>query len=164
MRLFDIKLNEKIVRLVCYSNNDLAIIISLNYIKEYRYKYYIDVVNELIERIKSESVDSIEMIFFSHWLLIYELVRKEIVQSSVFPCVERNRFFKKLLENKVDFYTPDVVPSITQPNRKTKNDYNEIVSLLKKLVETKGKGLDDAEVIDAIDKIVYENSEKWTYK
>lgn len=164
MTLFDIKLNEKIVRLVCSSNNDLAIIISLNYIKEYRYKYYTDVVNELIERIKSESVDSIEMIFFSHWLLIYELVRKEIVQSSVFPCVESNRFFKKLLENKVDFYTPDVVPSITQPNRKTKNDYNEIVSLLKKLVETKGKGLNDAEVIDAIDKIVYENSEKWTYK
>ena len=168
MTLFDLKLNEEIVRLVCSSNNDLAIIILLTYIKDCGYKYYADIVNKLTERIKDESVDPTTsnraMIFFAHWLLIYELVRKEIVQPSVFPCVEGNKFFKKLLERKVDFYDPTVVPSITLSTSKTNNDYNEIVSLLKKLVDAQRDGLNKTEVIDSIDKIVQGKSEKWTYK
>ena len=168
MTLFDLKLNEEIVRLVCSSNNDLAIIISLTYIKESGYKYYTDVVNKLTERIKDESVDPTTanraMIFFSHWLLIYELVRKEIVSPSVFPCVESNKFFKKLLECKVDFYDLTVVPSVTQSTKKTNNDYNEIVSLLKKLVEAQKEGSNKTEIIDSIDKIVQGKSEKWIYK
>lgn len=133
MTLFGFKLNETIVRIVCSSDNDLAIVISLTYLKESGYKYYDDVVEQLVERVKEESSDPTsanrEMIFFSHWLLIYELVRKEIVQCSDFPCVKSNNFFKKLLEYHVDFYDTTVVPVITQTSKKASHDYDEIVEL-----------------------------------
>ena len=116
MTLFGFPLNKEIICRVCNSNNDLAIIISLVYTKENGYKYYNNVVNQLVERIKDESSDPTSSnrseIFFSHWLLIYELVRKEIVTSETFPCVERIKFFKKLLENKVDFYDTSIIPNI----------------------------------------------------
>ena len=166
--LFGLKLNEEIVRLVCASNNDLAIIISLTYIKENGYKYYTDVVNTLIERIKEESTDPTTanraMIFFSHWLPIYELVRKDIVQISDFPCVEENKFFKKMLDNNIDFYDTSVVPVITQSSKKENHDYNEIVSLLKKLLDAQKDVSAKTEVLDSIDKIVQGKSEKWIYK
>lgn len=168
MTLFGLKLNEEIVRFVCDSNNDLAIIILLTYIKGSGYKYYTDVVNKLTERIKDESADPTTanraMIFFSHWLLIYELVRKEIVQTSDFPCVEDNKFFKKLLEYKVDFYDPAVAPIITKSSKKTNYDYDEIVTLLKKLIDTQRDGSNKADVIDSIDRIVQGKNEKWTYE
>lgn len=166
--LFGLKLNEEIVRLVCTSNNDLGIIISLTYIKGNGYKYYTDVVNKLTKRIKEESADPTtsnrSMIFFSHWLLIYELVRKGIVQISDFPCVDDNKFFKKMLENNIDFYDPSVVPVITQSSKKANHDYNEIVILLKKLLDAQKDASARAEVIESIDKIVQGKSEKWTYE
>ena len=166
--LFGLKLNEEIIRYVCDSNNDLAIIISLTYIKGSGYKYYNDVVNKLTERIKDESADptaaSREMIFFSHWLLIYELVRKDIVPISAFPCIERNKFFKKLLEHNVDFYDPSIVPTITRSAQKTNHDYDEIVTLLKELVATQDGDSKKTTLIESIDKIVRGKSEKWIYE
>lgn len=168
MTLFGLSLNEEMIRLICSSTNDLAIIISLTYIKESRYKYYTNVVNKLTERIKDESTDPTTskraMIFFSHWLLIYELVRKEIVQPSDFPCVENNKFFKKLLEYKVDFYDPAVIPLVTQSTQKTNRDYDEIVSLLRKLVDAQKTDLNKNDIIVSIDEIVQRKSEKWIYK
>ena len=168
MTLFGLKLNEKVIRYVCDSNNDLAIIISLSYIKGSGYKYYDDVVNKLTERIEDESADptaaSREMIFFSHWLLIYELVRKEIVPTSAFPCVESNKFFKKLLERNVDFYDPSIIPIITPSTPKTNHDYNEIVTLLKELVATQDGDSRKNTLIESIEKIVRGKSEKWTYE
>ena len=167
MTLFELPLNEEIVRFVCDSNNDLAIIIVLTYIKGNGYKYYTDVVNKLTARIKDESADPTtsnrEMVFFSHWLLIYELVRKEIVRSSEFPCVESNKFFKKLLQYKVDFYDTTVTPAV-ELTKKANHDYNEIVMLLKKLIDAQKDGSNKDEITDSIDKIVQGKSEKWTYK
>lgn len=166
--LFGFKLNEEIIRCICASNNDLAIIISLSYIKGSGYKYYDDVVNKLIDRIKDESADPTasnrERIFFSHWLLIYELVRKEIVPTSTFPCVESNKFFEKLIEHNVDFYDSSIVPAITQSVQKTNHDYNEIVTLLKELVTTQDGDSKKTTLIESIDKIVRGNSEKWSYE
>ena len=104
------------------------------------------------------------MIFFSHWLLIYELVQKDIVQISDFPCVEENKFFKKMLDNNIDFYDTSVVPVITQSSKKENHDYNEIVNLLKKLLDAQKDVSAKAEVLDSIDKIVQGKSEKWIYK
>ena len=167
MTLFELPLNEEIVRFVCDSNNDLAIIIALTYIKGNGYKYYTDVVNKLTARIKDESADPTtsnrEMVFFSHWLLIYELVRKEIVRSSEFPCVESNKFFKKLLQYKVDFYDTTVTPAV-ELTKQANHDYNEIVMLLKKLIDAQKDGSNKDEIMDSIDKIVQGKSEKWTYK
>ena len=167
MTLFELPLNEEIVRFVCDSNNDLAIIIALTYIKGNGYKYYTDVVNKLTARIKDESVDPTtsnrEMVFFSHWLLIYEFVRKEIVRSSEFPCVESNKFFKKLLQYKVDFYDTTVTPAV-ELTKQANHDYNEIVMLLKKLIDAQKDGSNKDEITDSIDKIVQGKSEKWTYK
>ena len=167
MTLFELPLNEEIVRFVCDSNNDLAIIIALTYIKGNGYKYYTDVVNKLTARIKDESADPTtsnrEMVFFSHWLLIYELVRKEIVRSSEFPCVESNKFFKKLLQYKVDFYDTTVTPDV-ELTKQANHDYNEIVMLLKKLIDAQKDGSNKDEITDSIDKIVQGKSEKWTYK
>lgn len=166
--LFELKLNEEIIRYICDSNNDLAIIISLSYIKGNGYKYYDEVVNKLIDRIKDESVDPTasnrDMIFFSHWLLIYELVRKEIVPTSTFPCVESNKFFKKLLEHNVDFYDSSIMPTTTQSAQKAEHDYNEIVALLKELIAAQDGDSKKIALIESIDKIVLGKSEKWSYE
>ena len=168
MTLFELPLNEEIVRFVCDSNNDLAIIVALTYIKGNGYKYYTDVVDKLTKRIKDESADPTtanrEMVFFSHWLLIYELVRKEIVQASDFPCVESNKFFKKMLEYKVDFYDTTIVPVVVPSSKQANHDYDEIVMLLKKLIDAQKDASNKDEVIESIDKIVQGKSEKWTYK
>ena len=167
MTLFDFPLKEDIIRCVCTSNNDLAIIISLTYVKENKYKYYADVVNKLVDRIKDESTDSTDssrdMVFFSHWLLIYELVRKEIVGIENFTCLENNKFFKKLLERKVDFYDPSIVPDIIKSS-KSSHDRDELIVLLKKFLSSPNDGSNKAELFDTIDKIVHEKNEKWTYQ
>lgn len=168
MTLFGLKLNEKIIRYVCDSNNDLAIIISLCYTKEGGYKYYKDVVDKLIVRINDESHEttamSREIIFSSHWLLIYELIRKGIVPSSTFSCVKGNRFFKKLLDYDVDFYDLSIVPATMQPTQKTKQDYNEIKPLLKELVAVQEDDSKKRVLIESIDKIMQEKSGKWSYE
>lgn len=167
MTLFDFPLKEDIIRCVCTSNNDLAIIISLTYVKENKYKYYADVVNKLVDRIKDESTDSTDssrdMVFFSHWLLIYELVRKEIVGIENFTCLENNKFFKKLLERKVDFYDPSIVPDIIKSS-KSSHYRDELIVLLKKFLSSPNDGSNKAELFDTIDKIVHEKNEKWTYQ
>lgn len=168
MTLFEFQLNEDIIRAVCTSNNDLAIIIALTYTKESGYKYYTDVLNKLVDRIKDESTDPTalnrEMIFFSHWLLIYELVRKEIVSISDFSCVEDNKFFKKLLEHHVDFYDTSIVPAITQSTEETTHDYDELLTLIKELVSLDDDDLIHNILIESIDKIVQGKSEKWIYE
>ena len=175
LTLFGFPLNEEIVRLVCNSNNDLAIIIALLYIKDKGYKYYYVVVKELCDRVKIESTDPTdsnrEMICFSHWLLIYELVKYNIFSIADFSCVETNRFFKKLLEKNVDFYDQTIVPDTERPLAKTKKSNltsstsSELVSLLKSL--TTEKSIDESttnKIIDSIDEIIYGNDEKWTYE
>ncbi len=166
MTLFGFSLNEEIIRCICSSNNDLAIIISLTYSKPNEYKYYKDVVNTLIERIKIESVDSTDqnrnMIFSSHWLLIYELVRKNIVLVDQFPCVNENPFFKKLLEKEIDFYDHTITPNVIESTSPRKHSYNEIITLLKKLVIQNNES-NKNELIDSIEKAIQEENEKWTY-
>ena len=168
MTLFGLPLNEEIIRIICKSNNDLAIIVSLTCIKDKGYKYFTDVVNELIERIKYESTDPTtsnrEMICFSHWLLIYELVRKEIVGTDVFTCIESNKFFKKLLECEVDFYDSSITPDTIVHTSKTDYDRDEVIELLKKLIDTKSDDPNKTTLINSIDQIVQGKSKKWIYE
>ena len=116
--------------------------------------------------------DTSEMIFCSHWLLIYELVRKGIVEKSVFECVQSNSFFKKLLEIGVEFYDPSIsIETINSSGsshsskRRSGDIANEIISLLQLLANQ--TSIDDSaklEIADSIERIIIENSEKWIYK
>lgn len=175
MTLFGFKLNQSLIRKICDSNNDLAIIVALTCIKENGYRYYNDVVRKLVDRIKIESndlSDTSDMIFCSHWLLIYELVRKGIVEKSVFECVQNNSFFKKLLKIGVDFYDPSIsIETINSSDsshgskRRSGDIANEIISLLQLLANQ--NSIDDSaklEIADSIERIIIENSEKWVYK
>ncbi len=175
MTLFEFPINEEIVRKVCASNNDLAIIITLIYIKEKAYKYYFDVVAELCERIKIKSTDPTElnreMICFSHWLLIYEMVKNDIFSIMDFPCVNSNRFFKTLLEKNVDFYDPSVAPALEQATGKSQkgNQENIVSDELFRLIElltSEQNNIDKSTknaIIESIDQIICGKTENWTY-
>lgn len=168
MTLFGFPIKEELVRSICASNNDLAIIIVLTYIKEKEYKYYREIVNTLVDRITSESSDSTDpnktIIFFSHWLLVYELVQKEIVVPDVFPCVESNRFFKQMLENKIDFYDPSISPQIIESSTETNLEHGDIIKILKELVDPQKDEKTKNDLFDSIERIVRGNSGKWMYE
>ena len=170
MTLFGFPINKEIVTCVCNSNNDLAIIISLTHIKDKGYKYYNRVVSELVERIKEESAapigDNRSEIFFSHWLLIYELVKKHIVTLSDFPCVNDIKFYRELIRFGVDFYDESIVPDSTYVASKNQSDDSmryEIITLLRELVNETSDSNKTA-LTNAIDRIIRGNNAKWTYE
>ena len=168
MTLFAFPIREDIIRCICESNNDFAIVIALSHVKEKNYKYYQEVTNQLVERIKDESSTPTDSnraeIFFSHWFLIYELVRKEIVSIDIFPCVKDVKFFKKLLELKVDFFDSSVVPSTKEVASQAKKDHDEIVALLQGLIISENNNPKKTELIDSIANFVQGKSEKWIYE
>lgn len=168
MTLFGFPIKEELVKSICGSKNDLAIIIVLTYIKEKEYKYYSEIVNALVERIKNENIDVTDsnrtILFFSHWLLIYELVQKEIVVPDVFPCIKDNRFFKQMLENKIDFYDTSITPEIMESSPQTNHEHDDIIKILKELIDPPKDEKTKNDLFDSIERIVRGNSEKWIYE
>lgn len=113
--LFKFKITSSLLKKICESNNDLAIIMSLNYLRDENPKFYRYELQKLQERIVQD-VDAIsdrspeEKILTSHWILIYELVVKKIVvDGELVNYLEANQFFKKMLELGVDFYQPNAI-------------------------------------------------------
>ncbi len=112
---FEFAITSTLFKKICESTNDLAIIMSLNYLQNEEAKFYQKELQKLQQRI-IQDVDTItdratdEKILTSHWLLIYEMVAKKIViDGKLVDYVEANQFFKKMNELKVDFYKPVVL-------------------------------------------------------
>lgn len=112
--IFKFNLTAPLLKMICESNNDLAIIMSLNYLHDTATdkKFYHKELKKLEHKI-IQDVDLIgdcsadAKILTSHWLLIYELVAKKIiVDGQLVKYIESNHFFKKMLELGIDFYQP----------------------------------------------------------
>ena len=115
--LFRISITSRLLNKICESNNDLAIIMVLNYLHDTASdaKFYQKALKQLENKIIQDvnligSCPDDEKILTSHWLLIYELVAKKIIDSGIFiDYIKSNQFFKKMLELGVDFYHPNIM-------------------------------------------------------
>jgi hypothetical protein len=89
------------------SDNDFAIIIALDIWKNHnksvpRTKHEARLINESIEALM-HSLNG-EKLSGARWLLLYELHIHKFVPDDLLPPVEKNDFFKKMLELQISFY------------------------------------------------------------
>lgn len=172
MKLFDFNLNQELFESLCKSNNDLAIIIAVVHMKKCNYKYYNKVINELVERITNESIDSSGKnradIYFPHWLLIYELTKKNIVSNTTFQSVRTNPFFKKMYDLNVDFFDCNIEPNVNEkvkPKEKmSETDKHNLSVLLEMILPEKKSNTEKIkEIVERINSIVFDSNENWVY-
>lgn len=132
VKVFDIQISQEFAVKVLRSNNDLAKIILFDILdknglseKPKIQKEYQSLLDALREDDLDDEGNSGNLPWSSHWLLAYELERKDrfSVISESLDIMSKNPFFMKLLRKDIKFYDSDYVYSDTQfekTNKKTK--------------------------------------------
>ena len=92
---------------IIFCDNDFAIIIALDIWKNHnksvpRTKHEARLINESIKALM-HSLNG-EKLSGARWLLLYELHIHKFVPDDLLPPVEKNDFFKKMLELQISFY------------------------------------------------------------
>ncbi len=103
----DLTISADIMINIMRSDNDFAIIIALDIWKNHnksvsRTKYEARRINESIKSLM-HSLNG-EKLSGARWLLLYELHIHKFVSDDLLPPVEKNDFFKKMLELQISFY------------------------------------------------------------
>lgn len=146
--IFSIPISQKYVIDLLKSSNDVAIIITLDYIhknglkdKQQIQAQICQLYNDLAAQDVDDKGNTNSLLWTSHWLLCYEAERNHWLSADgrVFDYARKNQFFKELLNKQVKFYDSSFV--YDEPENKTtnfeyatRNDLNHVYKKLKKLI------------------------------
>lgn len=147
-KIFNIPLSQHYLVVLLKSSNDIAVIITLDYIHQNGFESKSQIkpqIKQLYQELAAQDVDDKgtpnSLLWTSHWLLCYEADRNHWLngEGRVFDFARKNQFFKVLIDKNVKFYDPDY--TYTDPKSKTNNyayatrkDLNHIYKKLKKLI------------------------------
>lgn len=162
MVCFDIQITSKLLQEIITSNNDFAIIQVLAYLKKDNKPFYQTGVLELEKIIIQDATNEItnldnndEYILTSRWLLIYEIVVKNITSNeTIVNYVKNNQFFNKLLLLKVDFYNPETMVFHKKEQRKKE-------SIRKMLSSITGNSVSEKQIEEMVE--IIEKNSGWMY-
>ena len=140
MVLFNYPITSRVMSTLAKTNNDLAILIALESLKDSKPKYYSEALQTITNRIVSDLgpiADSSEAMLKTHWFLIYELVVKGMATSGLLvDYVNNNQFFKKMLDLSVDLYDVNVRPVNAENKNTTKQNKQKLKILLDNNIST----------------------------
>lgn len=170
MFLFEYPITSRLLKLISNTNNDFAILIALDSLKESKPKYFIEALQSVIARVTldinglmDEDSKDDEAMLKQHWFLVYELVVKGIVtDGDLVKYVKDNRFFKKMLDLKIDMYDASAKPINKQYKTVAKQNREKLRKIILDLSNLEKDDAKKEELVDKFSKIVTHSS-GWDY-